>query len=633
MFHDFVRPSDSLHSDSNSNNNTCRYNRVNGTYVAEDDRLIEDVLRKEWGFSGVVFSDWMGTYSSTAKAINAGLDLEMPGPTRWRGKKLLQAMRDDQVSESTINKSARRILELAKALGRFESPDEAPERAVEDAERDNFIRDSAAEGMVLLKNEHQVLPIPQNANVVVIGYLGKVVSLGGGGSARVDSLHTVTPLEGLSQLGVKCKYEPGVPVFGALPHADASIVSQTGSSTSLGQNAQPIRLEWFNGSVIGENLSHEEMIPNAEYMIKEEWPQHLDQEFCTRITFDVTPKTSGEHNFSVITTGPGKCYVNGREVFFRPQETDLKPESFYFFKSQLERRFKYKMTANERYTCVLESWACSPERLNAPPLNGKMFQGTTLRFFEEIDVAQAIIRAASAASVTEYAVVCVGNTNEIESEGYDRSTMDLSSTQYDLIQAVAAKNPNTIVVNFSGAPVTMTQFIDHVPAILQAWFPGQECGHSVTRVLTGTTNPCGHLPMSWPKKNEDNSSFGNFPVDSNDILRYQEELDVGYRYYDRETTPDPLFPFGYGLSYTTFEINDVNTTASYITTGSNPTIEVTCRVTNTGLRAGKVAVQFYVEFPKNDIGSLRPLRELKAFTKVATNCRCHEDIENCPRQR
>lgn len=584
-------------------------------YVAEDVRLIEDVLRKEWGFSGLVISDWMGTYS-TAEAINAGLDLEMPGPTKWRGQKLLQAIQDNLVSEDTVNNSVRRILALAQELGRFQSPGEPPERAIENVGRDNFIRDSAAEGMVLLKNEHHVLPIRQDADVVVIGYLAKVVSLGGGGSARVDSLHAVTPLEGLDALGVRYTYEPGVPVFGALPHAAVDIVSATESCKVAEEEGRAIVLEWFNGPVIGQNLSFKENISKAEYMIKEEWPRHLNQDYCTRMTFDITPKTSGDHSFSVIATGRAKCYIDKKEVFDRPQETDLKPESFYFFKAKLERRFKYKMVAGQRYTCTLEAWACEPKRLNAPPLNGKMFQGAALRFFEEIDIAQAIASAASAASRSEYAIVCVGNTNEIESEGYDRDTMDLSSTQYDLIQAVAAMNPKTIVVNFSGGPVTMTQFADRVSAIVQAWFPGQECGHSLARILTGITNPCGHLPMSWPRRNEDSPSYGYFPVDKSGVLRYQEELDVGYRYYDREDAPDPQFPFGYGLSYTTFEVSEVQTSSLRMMPGKSGTIAVTCQVKNTGSRSGKVAVQFYIEIPRTNIGSLRPLRELKAFAKV-----------------
>jgi beta-glucosidase len=269
------------------------------------------------------------------------------------------------------------------------------------------------------------------------------------------------------------------------------------------------------------------MIPTAEYMIKEARPSCLNEDYCTRLTFDITPQTSGNHVLSVISTGPAICYINGRKVFERGQETDLKVESFYFFKSKLERRFRHRMVAGQLYTLTLEAWATDPDILHRAPLHGKMFQGAGLRFFEDLDIPRSIESAASIAADCEYAVVFVGTTNEIESEGYDRDTMDLPGAQYELIQAVAAKNPRTIVVNFSGAPVTMTQFIDQVPAVIQAWFPGQECGHSIARILTGLANPCGHLPMSWPRSVEENPSYGNFPVDEHDVIRYEEGLDVG----------------------------------------------------------------------------------------------------------
>lgn len=540
----------------------------------------------------------------------------MPGPSKWRGKKLVEAVKKNEVSMKTIDISAKRVLELAKTLGRFENSGEAPEVELDNVHRDEFIRDSAADGMVLLKNDNNLLPIPEGANVAIIGHLAKVVSLGGGGSAKVNSLHAVTPVEGLQALGVKHTFEPGVPVFGALPHADPAVVSKTEFSSNEARSPTPVKLEWFNGPKIGANLAHEEMIPNAEYMIKETWPQYLDANYCTRMTFDITPRTTGSHTLSVITTGTATCFIDGKKVFTREQETDLKFESFYFFKAKLERRFSFLMNAGQRYNLVLESSATDPEILNGPKLGGKMFQGAALRFFEFVDVPKAIARAAEIAEKLDYAVVCVGNTNEIESEGYDRETMDLPGDQYDLIKAVSAKNPKTIVVNFSGAPITLSDVVNQVPVILQAWFPGQECGHSVARVLTGRVNPSGRLPLSWPKKIEDNPSFDNFPVDENDILRYEEKLDIGYRYYDRQSSPDPLFPFGFGLSYTTFEISQAKTSAPMMSAGKNGAIKVSCKVQNTGKLFGKSVIQFYVQFPET-YGNLRPLKELKAFTKVA----------------
>lgn len=586
---------------------------MNGTYVADDARLVRDILRGEWGFKGLVVSDWMGVYS-TAPCLNAGVDLEMPGPTKFRGGKLLKAIENKEVSEEAVDDCARRVLELAAKLGRFEQPVEPPERALEDENRDTFIRDGGAMGMVLLKNDGDVLPLPEGATVAVIGYHALTPTLGGGGSARVDSLHAISPAKGIEAAGYRTKVCPGVPVYGALPHADESSISQSGTEVKTGE---PVLLEWFNGTAIGENPVHREFRPLPEYMIKEKWPEYLDQTYCTRMSFDLRPVSTGMHVFSVISTGPAICYINGTKIFERQQDMNLSPESFYFFKSKLERRFDFNMKAGELYSIVLESWNTDLDILNREPLNGRMFQGSAIRFQEFVDVSKRIQEACTAAKESDYAIVCVGTTNEMESEGFDRDTMDLTSGQYEQIRAVSAANPRTIVVNFSGGPVTMTQFIDEVPAVLQAWFPGQECGHSLASIVSGKVNPCGRLPFTWPQKDEDNPTWLNFPCDKNNIVRYSERLNVGYRYYDHETAPDPLFPFGYGMSYTSFGISDI-TVIDGVVFGPEDSVKIVCSARNLGSRDGGLVVQYYVEgiggSPHHD--RPRPIKELKEFHKA-----------------
>ncbi|CAG8410921.1 unnamed protein product [Penicillium salamii] len=589
------------------------YNRVNGTYVADDARLVRDILRGEWGFKGLVISDWMGVYS-TVPCLNAGVDLEMPGPTKFRGEKLLKPIQNNEVSEEAVDDCARRVLELAAKLGRFDQPVEPPERALEDESRDAFIRDGGAMGMVLLKNDGEVLPLPEGATVAVIGYHALTPTLGGGGSARVDSIHAISPADGFQAAGFRTKICPGVPVYGALPHADASSISQSGTEVQTGE---PVLLEWFSGTAIGENPVHKEFRPLSEYMIKEKWPEYLDQTYCTRMSFDLRPVSTGAHVFSVISTGPAICYINGTKVFERQQDTNLSPESFYFFKSKLERRFDFNMKAGELYSIVLESWNTDLDILNREPLNGRMFQGSAIRFQEFVDIPGRIQEACTAAQESEYAIVCVGTTNEMESEGFDRDTMDLTSGQYEQIRAVSAANPKTIVVNFSGGPVTMTKFIDRVPAVLQAWFPGQECGHSLASVVSGKVNPSGRLPFTWPRKDEDNPTWLNFPCDKNNIVRYSERLNVGYRYYDHETAPDPLFPFGYGMSYTNFGISDISVIDGVVS-GPEDVVRIVCSARNLGSRDGGLVVQYYVEgiggSPHHD--RPRPIKELKEFHKA-----------------
>jgi beta-glucosidase len=575
---------------------TIRYNRLNSEYCADSSRLLNDILRTEWGFKGLVVSDWLGTYS-TAKALKAGMDLEMPGPTRWRGQKLLDAVKQRELPLDILDKSVQRVIDLAEKLGRFNDPVEKPEESISDKKRLEFITELAAEGMVLLKNENNILPIPGTTTVAVIGQHAADPSIGGGGSAKVLAQHIISPLEGLKNSGVKCTHSPGVPILATVPQV---------------QPEDRVLLEWFNGHVVGAEKVHEADIVNAEYMIKEAWPKYLRQDYCTRISFTLKPKSSGNHVFSVITTGVAKIYLDGSEVFHRPQEPVLQPESFYFYKAKIERRFTFPMVQGQVYKVEMHSWGTEKEVLDAVP--GTMFQGSSLRFMEHVDISKAIEDAAKVAAESDVAVVFVGNTNEIESEGYDRENMDLSSDQYSLISAVSKINPKTVVVNFSGSPVTVSQFIDDIPAFLQGWFAGQECGHSVAKVLLGEVNPSGRLPMSWPKCNEDNPAYKNFPCDENDVLEYKEGLKVGYRYYDDPAAPEPQFCFGSGISYTEFELHNLSISAVVQGSPQETKVSLECDLVNSGKRDGKQVVQIYVG--PSALTVSRPIKELKAFRKV-----------------
>lgn len=566
-------------------------------------------------------SDWLGTYS-TSLAVKSGLDLEMPGPTRWRGQKLLDEIRAGSISIEEIDTCVGRILDLAKKTKRFDFPDEQPETSVHDSARIEFITKLAAEGIVLLKND-DVLPLSRDNTVAVIGQFATHPSIGGGGSAKVLAQHVISPMDGLQELGVKCVHSSGVPVYAALPHAERDVVEPAAVKgadqlvTVEPSLSLPVLLEWFNGNVVGQNRAHAQVIANAEYMIKEAWPSYLDTDYCTRLTFGLTPKTTGDHVFSVITTGTAGVFIDGVEVYHRPQEPVLQPESFYFFKAKIERRFTIPMVQGQTYQIQLHSWAADPDVLAR--VGGITFQGSSLRFKEYVDIPAAMSHAAGVAASADSAIVFVGNTNEIESEGYDRDTMDLTKDQYDLILAVAAANPKTTVVNLSGSPVTVAPFIDKVPAFVQGWFGGQEVGHSLARVLLGETNPSGRLPLSWPKSNEDNPAFGNFPCDDNDVLRYEEKLMVGYRYYDAPDAPRPQFPFGFGLSYTTFSLSNLEVTGAHFGLPQDIRVKLSLKLSNTGPRDGKTVVQIYVGYSDvllDQPHQTRPLKELRAYRKV-----------------
>ncbi|KAH7123463.1 glycoside hydrolase superfamily [Dactylonectria estremocensis] len=592
------------------------YNKVNDTYASENPRLLDDILRKEWGFDGLVMSDWVGTYT-TVEAINAGLDLEMPAPLFHRGEKLLKAVQNGQVTIEVLDERARRVIELVQKTIRLREPEDKPEVYRVSPERDEFIARASTEGIVLLKNANGVLPLKSGARVAVIGQHAILPAVGGGGSARVPVDHLVTPLQGLEAAGVNFTHELGVPVYGAVPVPVLAVMSPSKSSHQPGSVDKPVRIEWFNGLLIGQNLVKEDMVEKSEYMIKERWPAILNKAYCTRMTFDLTPETAGEHTFSVVTTGTASLFVDGEKIYHREQEPVLQRESFYFFRPKIERLVTHKMEANRRYTITLESWA-APWEIAKGSIGGEVTQGSAVGFLEFVDIPARLRAAAEASEKSDVTIVFTGTTSDLESEGFDRSTMNLKPHEYDLIKAVAAANPNTVIVNTSGSPVSLHQIYDDVAGILQAWFPGQEAGTSITRILTGQVNPSGRLPVSWPRLIEDTPSYRNWPGDDNDVIRYEEGIFLGYRHYDNPDKPDALFPFGYGLSYTTFDKVSLDV-AKPAVLGEKVPLEVQCTVANTGAVAGRVVVQFYIrrlEHEGNSVSKFtRPVKELKGFRK------------------
>ncbi|KAL1954053.1 hypothetical protein VTO42DRAFT_1787 [Malbranchea cinnamomea] len=600
------------------------YNSVQGQFVGASKRLVTDILRKEWGFKGLVMSDWAGTYSCK-EPMNAGMDLEMPGPTQQRGKKLLAEIANGGVSVETVDEAAYRVLELIKRAGKWEDPTEKPEYEASNPARDELICQAAAEGAVLLKN-NGVLPISKQCKVAAIGQHAEILAMHGGGSARIFPISSVNCLQGLTNAGINFTYSRGVPVYNAVPLPDPDVVHPCGEVPSI---ETPVKCEWFNSRTVGENHVRTTYLKRPEYMIKEVWPSDLNEvNYSTRMEFFICPKTTGDHILGVTSTGEADIYVEGELVYHREQEMDLIFESYVFHKNTLTRHITYPMKAGQKYKITLHSKGATEEALSH--LRGSqlgsmtLLEGSSIRFYEAYSVSERISEAADLASESDVALVFVGKNDEFESEGYDQEIMALPCHQVDLIEAVAAANPNTVVINFSGSPVEMS-FADSVAAILQAWFPGQEGGNAVAKLLTGEITPCGKLASSFPYKIEDNPSFGNFPADKETrTIHYAEGRDVGYRHYDRDDTPNARFPFGFGLSYTTFEY----TSFAFVPPGTPPvlssadaSLRLTIQVRNTGAVKGKEIVQVYVSPPVSQVevgvsGGKRPVKELKGFAKV-----------------
>lgn len=551
------------------------YNRINGTYASENDRLLLDILKGEWGFEGIVISDWYGTYSPNV--VKGGLDLEMPGPARWMGDHALAAVKAGQVNEDRINDKVRRLLRTIQKAGAFDHPDLLPERAINRPEHQQLARAAAAEAMVLLKNDHALLPLnlKQIRSIAVIGENARWASIMGGGSVRVWPHYVVSPLQGIqSWAGDRVSYALGCPMHRRIPLFDANWLRQG------------MTLDYFANRDLAGTPVHSETTRKADLIWFGDTLPHVDPaHFSARLTGVFAAPESGVYTFSLFCIGKGRLFIDGQAIIsLWDDRADQK---------EVMATTEVKLTAGQAHELRVE-YASAP---------GSRWRNLRLGCMLK-PPADPLAEAVALAARSDVAIVFAGLTHEWESEGFDRPDMELPGEQARLIEAVCAVNSNTVVVINAGSPLSMN-WLDRAAAVLWAWYPGQEAGNAIADVLFGDVNPSGRLPMTFPRRLQDNPAYINYPGENGQVY-YGEGLFVGYRYYDKKGI-DPLFPFGYGLSYTTFEYSNL------VVEVGDP-IRLRVDVRNTGTRAGKEVVQVYVRDVQSRL--MRPEKELKAFAKV-----------------
>ncbi len=559
------------------------YNRINGTYASSHDELVNGVLKSEWGFEGFVVSDW-GACLETVENANGGLDVEMPGPARTWGAKLVEAVKSGAVAESTIDDKVRRLLWVMEQTGRLDDPDDKVETGSDRPATRELTRRAAREAMVLLKN-NGVLPFDRNTieTLAVIGPNAKRGQVQGGGSSAVFAHAQIHPLDGMIERlgGNAVTYAKGCETFKYLPAFD------------------PARLEggtfhaeiWSGADQSGPAAKIKETKDSVLRFYDGFAPVGPDGELSAVITGTFTAERDGSHLFGLMSAGFAKLFINGELVI--DNWTDQTPgESFYSFGST-EKTAPVDLVAGEAVSLRVEFLKTAFHILSAVQIGCQPPQETDL-------MAEAIEAAKQADAV----VLMLGTNPDWESEGHDRKSLDLPGPQAELLRAVVAANPNCAVIVNAGAPVTM-DWADEAPAILLTWFPGQEFGSALADLVFGDYSPSGRLPTSFPKRLEDTPAFPHYPG-ADHAMAYGEGLDIGYRHYDRADTPDPLFPFGFGLSYGATEWSDFAVTAEGV---------VSVTITNTSPRALDDVVQIYVA-PLNPVAD-RPVQELKAFAKVS----------------
>jgi beta-glucosidase len=570
------------------------YNKINGTYASENPYLLLEILKDEWGFDGIVMSDWGGTYSPGVAA--GGLDLEMPGPARWMGAGVLEAVKAGEIGEDVVDDKVRRLLRVILRSGAFERPGLEPERSVDKPEHRALARQAAAEAVVLLKNDGGLLPLDpeQIKSIAVIGENARWAQALGGGSTRVTPHYVVSPLEGIvNRVGdaVEVGYEIGCLMHRSLPPLDATwLMTPDGARQGFtvhiydgdDLSGEPVRVASTDRTQINWNSSLLANVPPGR--------------FSARLASELAVPEGGTYLLSLASAALSRLYLDGVVCIDNWSQRPAAPDPW----DMAEGTAEVELAAGRSYQLEIEysaqvrTFEWMPLRIGCMPKPS----------------SHSIDDAAALAARSDAAVVFAGLTNQWESEGFDRPDMELPGDQAKLIEQVAAANPNTIVVLNAGSPLNL-DWLDKVAAVVQAWYLGQETGNAIADVLFGDVNPAGKLPTTFPKRLQDNPAYLNYPGENGQVL-YGEGLFVGYRYYDKKDIA-PLFPFGYGLSYTTFAYN--NLTLDAATIGPEDEIHVSVNVQNTGACAGQEVVQLYVRDVECSL--MRPEKELKAFAKVA----------------
>ncbi|PWY68007.1 hypothetical protein BO94DRAFT_478583 [Aspergillus sclerotioniger CBS 115572] len=573
------------------------YNKVNGVHASESPALLQDILRGEWGWEGLLMSDWFGTYS-TSEAIHAGLDLEMPGPTRWRGSALAHAIAANKVSMATINARVRAVLKMVQKASRSGIPERAPELQLNRAEDRRLLRKIASEAVVLLKNDDGVLPLNKTKKIAVIGPNAKIATYCGGGSAALNPYEAVTPFAGISNSssgGVE--FAQGIHGHQNLPLLGKRLRTQDGLTG--------FTLKVFNDPPTVSDRTPLEVRHETDSMVFFLDYNHpeLQPVWFADAEGNFIPDESGIYDFGLCVQGTGKLFVDGNLLV---NNADIqRPGPSFLGSGTMEERGTMELVAGQQYKVHVQ-WGCAKtSKFKVPGVVDFGHGGFRFGACRQLPPQMGIEEAVKLAASVDQVVLMAGLSAEWESEGEDRTSMSLPPYTDELIARVLEVNPETVVVIQSGTPVEMP-WIKDTKAVLHAWYGGNETGNGLADVIFGDVNPSGKLPLTFPRHVKNNPTYFNFRSEGGRVL-YGEDVYVGYRFYD-ETEIDPLFPFGHGLSYTTFELSGLS-----LMRHSN-TLQATCTLRNTGSRAGAEVIQLYMAPVSPPIK--RPLKELKEFRKV-----------------
>jgi beta-glucosidase len=571
------------------------YNFVNGTHSTQNGYFNIDVARKQWGFQGIMMSDWVATYDAVG-AANGGLDLEMPKGKYMNKENLLPAIRDGRVKESTIDEKVRHILTTAARFGWLDREQADLSRSKYDEENHLVTLDGAREGIVLLKNEGGLLPLDKQKikSILVVGPDAWPAQPVAGGSGKAVPFSAVSILEGIgTYVGTSATvyYERGLPKM-------IDIAESTEFSTAAQSGPQGLKLETFaNGDLSGAPVSAE-TVHHLNYAGKD-WDDFADLDEALEL-LEAGKKPSSRRWSGFFIAPAASSYIVAAEYSGEGNGYRLYVDDKLVFDT-----WKYAIALQDHKTLSLSAGAHKivAEAYQDNPVGGHLRVG----IMDEKKIVSAAAKALAAKA--DVVIFAAGFDASSESEGSDR-TFSLPFGQEELIRELAAVNKNTIVTVTSGGNVDPGDWLDHVPAYLELWYPGERGGTALAEILFGAVNPSGHLPVTFERSWADNPVHDTYyaAAGTNRVV-YKEGVFVGYRGYEHNHVK-PLYPFGYGLSYTNFQYSHIDVKAD-----STPgRYNVSFDVTNTGQRAGADVAQVYVA--EADPKVPRPPKELKGFSRV-----------------
>lgn len=569
------------------------YNGLNGDKPSESVHLFTDVLRKEWNYKGFVVSDWRAI--SSLKALYAGVDIEMPGPGKWLTQKnILKAIDEKAFTVNQLDEKLKHILRALVQTKLIDADKPALNSELNSLKHQTLARKVAEESIVLLKNSDNILPLNiQNVKrIAVVGPNASEARLGGGGSASVSPFYSISPLEGIRKYcadkNTEIVFEEGCGLNGNLKVIDKKYLS----FTENGIIKPGIKGDYYSN----RDLKGQPTYSCTDNLINFSWgwanpkPGISKHNYSVGWTGQILPPATGDYKIGISAAECGyRLYINGK------LEID---EWATGSKDNFEANF---LSSNKNVTIHLEEGKPADVKVEF----WKRMNRNFIRLEWEMPGNNSLDLAVNAAKNADAVLVFAGLSNFFEGGNNDRKDIAMPGDQDKLIAEIAKVNPNVVVVLINGSPVAMP-WINNVKGIIEAFYPGQEGGNAIANILFGKVNPSGKLPETFPVKLSDTPAYGNFPGVNNQV-NYAEGIYVGYRYYDAKSI-EPLFPFGFGLSYSQFEYSNLKIRKLAQKT------ELNFQIRNTGKMDGAEVAQLYIHDIK--CSEDRPVKELKSFEKV-----------------